>query len=201
MVHLVKIALSFLILRWLPLGWLFGGLARLAVWAGVIFFGVKLVKKLFGKEAEPTYTSPWTEPATSFDASAFARSGPADDEVAAKTVSDVEIAIAEALAAAEQPAVASSTVAASSATDEGAKAAAAVEEAIREALESAEQVFPDWEKPGRDNSCPDDHPVKAKTSSNIYHVPGHGNYDRTIPDVCFASAKDAELAGYRPSRR
>ena len=35
----------------------------------------------------------------------------------------------------------------------------------------------------------------------IYYVPESGHYDRTIPDVCFASEIDAEAAGYRAPRR
>src|SRR5262245_60445850 len=46
--------------------------------------------------------------------------------------------------------------------------------------------------PGADGECPLTHPVKAKLASGIYHVPGGGNYDRTKPDRCYATAEAAE---------
>ena len=48
-----------------------------------------------------------------------------------------------------------------------------------------------------DGACPDGYPIKAKKSSSIYHSPGGRNYERTIPDRCYASAEAAEAAGYR----
>ena len=55
--------------------------------------------------------------------------------------------------------------------------------------------------PGDDGACPLTHPVKAKLTSGIYHVPGGGNYDRTKPDRCYASAEAAEADGMRPAKR
>jgi len=55
--------------------------------------------------------------------------------------------------------------------------------------------------PGDDGACPLTHPVKAKLTSGIYHVPGGGNYDRTKPDRCYASAEAAEADGLRPAKR
>jgi hypothetical protein len=55
--------------------------------------------------------------------------------------------------------------------------------------------------PGADGACPISHPVKAKLASGIYHVPGGGNYERTKPDRCYASAEDAEADGLRPAKR
>ena len=49
--------------------------------------------------------------------------------------------------------------------------------------------------------CPPSHPIKAKDSSGLYHVPGGNAYERTIPDRCYASEKDAELDGYSPAQR
>ena len=51
-----------------------------------------------------------------------------------------------------------------------------------------------------DGRCPDSHPVRAKESSRIYHLPGMLNYDRMRPDVCFATTEAAEAAGYRRSK-
>jgi hypothetical protein len=52
-----------------------------------------------------------------------------------------------------------------------------------------------------DGTCPVSHPVKAKMSSGIYHLPGGGNYDRTHADRCYASADDAESDGLRAAKR
>jgi hypothetical protein len=51
------------------------------------------------------------------------------------------------------------------------------------------------------HDCPDGFPIKGNASSMIYHRPGQSSYERTIPEFCFASAADAEAAGYRPPRR
>jgi hypothetical protein len=52
-----------------------------------------------------------------------------------------------------------------------------------------------------DGACPASHPVKAKLSSGIYHLPGGANYDRTQADRCYASAAAAESDGLRPAKR
>ncbi len=49
-------------------------------------------------------------------------------------------------------------------------------------------------------ACPTSHPVKAKTSSGIFHVPGGANYDRTKADRCYVDADAAEADGLRPSK-
>jgi NAD(P) transhydrogenase subunit alpha len=48
--------------------------------------------------------------------------------------------------------------------------------------------------------CPPDYPIKGNASSQIYHEPGGGSYEQTIPEFCFATAADAEAAGYRAAR-
>jgi large subunit ribosomal protein L17 len=58
-----------------------------------------------------------------------------------------------------------------------------------------------WVEPNADGSCPDGHPVKAKASSKIFHVPGGAMYDRTAPDRCYVSAEAAEADGFRASQR
>jgi hypothetical protein len=55
--------------------------------------------------------------------------------------------------------------------------------------------------PGADGACPLTHPVKAKLASGIYHLPGGGNYERTKPDRCYATADAAEADGLRPAKR
>lgn len=57
-----------------------------------------------------------------------------------------------------------------------------------------------WMEP-IDGACPLSHPVKAKLSSGIYHVPGGLNYERTKPDRCYVDAAAAEADGLRPSQR
>ena len=56
-------------------------------------------------------------------------------------------------------------------------------------------------EPGPDGSCPATHPVKAKLTSGIYHVPGGGNYERTKPDRCYVDAAAAEADGLRAAKR
>lgn len=52
-----------------------------------------------------------------------------------------------------------------------------------------------------DGRCPSTHPVKAKESSRIYHVPGGSSYERTIPDRCYVDAAAAEADGFRAAKR
>jgi large subunit ribosomal protein L17 len=48
-----------------------------------------------------------------------------------------------------------------------------------------------------DGSQPDGFPVKGSEDSKLYHVPGSGSYDHTEAEVWFATAEDAEAAGFR----
>jgi len=57
-----------------------------------------------------------------------------------------------------------------------------------------------WVEPN-DDACPTSHPVKAKMSSKIFHVPGGVNYDRTKPDRCYRDEAAAEADGLRKSAR
>ncbi|MEX2293632.1 MAG: hypothetical protein WD691_07560, partial [Acidimicrobiales bacterium] len=57
-----------------------------------------------------------------------------------------------------------------------------------------------WVEPGGD-VCPTSHPVKAKLSSKIFHLPGMLNYDRTNPDRCYVDGPAAEGDGLRPAKR
>lgn len=52
-----------------------------------------------------------------------------------------------------------------------------------------------------DGACPEGFPVKAKTGSGIYHLPGMQAYERTRPDRCYADAEGAEADGFRPAKR
>ena len=57
-----------------------------------------------------------------------------------------------------------------------------------------------WVEPEADGSCPETHPIKAKLSSGIYHVPGGANYSRTKPDRCYVDEAAASADGLRPSK-
>ena len=59
---------------------------------------------------------------------------------------------------------------------------------------------PDWIAPV-DGACPLTHPVKGKTSSKIYHVPGGRFYDSTVPERCYRDEAAAEGDGMRASKR
>jgi hypothetical protein len=48
---------------------------------------------------------------------------------------------------------------------------------------------------------PPTHPVKAKLSSGIFHVPGGAMYARTKPDRCYRDAAAAQADGLRPAKR
>ena len=47
------------------------------------------------------------------------------------------------------------------------------------------------------NNVPDGYPVKGNADSMIYHTPESGSYERTIAEWYFATAEDAEAAGFR----
>ena len=57
-----------------------------------------------------------------------------------------------------------------------------------------------WVEPV-EGGCPDSHPVKAKLSSGIFHLPGGFAYPRTRPDRCYIDAAAAESDGLRPAKR
>ena len=57
-----------------------------------------------------------------------------------------------------------------------------------------------WVEPTGD-VCPTTHPVKAKLTSKIFHLPGMLNYDRTKPDRCYSDGDAAEADGLRPAKR
>jgi hypothetical protein len=59
---------------------------------------------------------------------------------------------------------------------------------------------PAWTEPNDDGSCPSTHPVKAKLSSGIFHVPGGLNYERTHADRCYVDEAAAVADGLRPSK-
>ncbi|HEY7105474.1 MAG TPA: hypothetical protein VH986_03650 [Acidimicrobiia bacterium] len=50
-------------------------------------------------------------------------------------------------------------------------------------------------------ACPASHPVKAKLTSGIFHVPGGSIYERTQADRCYVNAEAATQDGLRVSKR
>lgn len=49
--------------------------------------------------------------------------------------------------------------------------------------------------------CPQSHPVKAKLSSKLFHLPGMLAYERTKPDRCYADEAAAEADGLTRAKR
>lgn len=49
--------------------------------------------------------------------------------------------------------------------------------------------------------CPPSHPVKAKLSSRIFHLPGMAAYNRTTPDRCYVDELAAVEDGFTKSKR
>jgi hypothetical protein len=52
-----------------------------------------------------------------------------------------------------------------------------------------------------DGAAPPTHPVKAKVSSGLYHLPGMVAYARTRPDRCYVDASAAEGDGFTRAKR
>jgi large subunit ribosomal protein L17 len=50
-----------------------------------------------------------------------------------------------------------------------------------------------------DGAAPEGHEVKGNADSGLYHVPGSQWYDATVAEFWFASAEDAEKAGFKPA--
>jgi hypothetical protein len=67
------------------------------------------------------------------------------------------------------------------------------------AAQSVAPAVAGWVEPS-DGACPVSHPVKAKLSSGIFHVPGGMNYERTRPDRCYVDSAAAERDGLRQSK-
>jgi hypothetical protein len=81
-----------------------------------------------------------------------------------------------------------------------------------EKVEHAEQATPPpkpaapkggqtWVAPSSDGICPSSHPIRAKLTSKLFHLPGMFAYDRTKPDRCYANESDAEADGLRKAKR
>ena len=58
-----------------------------------------------------------------------------------------------------------------------------------------------WVAPDPGGICPTTHPVKAKLSSKLFHLPGMFAYARTNPDRCYRDEGTAEADGLRKAKR
>jgi hypothetical protein len=58
-----------------------------------------------------------------------------------------------------------------------------------------------WVEPASDGFCPQSHPIRAKLSSKIFHLPGMFAYERTKPDRCYAAEDAAVTDGFRKAKR
>ena len=61
--------------------------------------------------------------------------------------------------------------------------------------------LPGWIEPDADGGCPGSHPIKGKTQSKIFHVPGGMSYERTNAERCYCDEASAEADGYRKAKR
>lgn len=88
-------------------------------------------------------------------------------------------------------------------TDESTVDEAIVEEATTgEATEAAE--LPTGAHAALDdNAQPEGYPIKGNANSMLYHLPGTPFYERTVAEIWFDTAENAEAAGYQlpPSQR
>jgi hypothetical protein len=67
-------------------------------------------------------------------------------------------------------------------------------------IESGEWIPVDAVRATGGRDCPPGFPVKGNLPSRVFHSPGQQDYDRTSPEVCFASDAAAIDAGFRHSR-
>ena len=58
-----------------------------------------------------------------------------------------------------------------------------------------------WVAPDDEGTCPASHPVKAKLSSQLFHLPGMFAYERTNADRCYPDEASAEADGLRKAKR
>jgi large subunit ribosomal protein L4 len=72
-----------------------------------------------------------------------------------------------------------------------------------EAAEAAPALPAGAKAPKADGGAPKGYEIKGNADSGLYHVPGSAFYDRTVAELYFATAEDAEAAGFElpPSQR
>src|SRR5215212_8364840 len=67
-------------------------------------------------------------------------------------------------------------------------------------IESGEWIPVDAVRATGGRDCPPGFPIKGNLPSRVFHSPGQQDYDRTTPEVCFASEEAAAAAGFRHAR-
>ncbi len=85
--------------------------------------------------------------------------------------------------------------AATTTEDDTAAEEAAVETEVAQEESSADATTGSHE-PLEDGTQPEGFPVKGNADSKLYHLPGTRFYDATVAEIWFATAQDAEAAGY-----
>lgn len=114
------------------------------------------------------------------------------------------VSASQAAPSADETATEETTTAATTTEDTAAEDSladeAAAEETVSEESESgdagAEEVAAGSHPALEDGSEPEGFPVKGNASSRLYHLPGTPFYDATDAEIWFASADDAEAAGF-----
>ncbi len=84
-----------------------------------------------------------------------------------------------------------------------AKVAALVAEDVAEIAPASAELPKGAIAATEDGSAPEGYDVKGNADSGLYHVPGSSFYNRTVAEFWFATAEDAEAAGFQlpPSQR
>lgn len=141
-----------------------------------------------------------TEETVSSAASRVARASASKKKAAEKAAPQPAEVVAEAIEAIE--AEDSAPEDAADATD-AADTADAAEDAADAAVEVEESASTDdapygagSHAPLEDGSQPEGFPIKGNADSMLYHVPDSSHYERTVAEVWFATAEDAEAAGF-----
>jgi hypothetical protein len=73
-------------------------------------------------------------------------------------------------------------------------------QAAKKAAPAADAPARIWVEPSG-AVCPPSHPIKAKLSSKLFHLPGMLAYDRCKPDRCYATEPAAVADGLQKAKR
>lgn len=129
-----------------------------------------------------------------------AGSPPADDPLAGPIAAVKQGAAQVVTAAAELVRPAAETLA-GVVSDRETAGSEGADSAAPSAAETNEASVPEGAVRGDGSTvCPEAFPIKGNATSRIYHQPGTASYERTVPELCFASEAAAETAGYRAPR-
>lgn len=164
----------------------------LGLLAGLAFAVFKMLSGRNGVAVEPTPVpgEPWPplRPDVEPPAAPVSTTAPVASTPAVEPSTAAETPTAETPTADEPTATPAAPVAA-------AETPAAPKKAAKKAAPARAWVEP------KGGVCPTSHPVKAKLTSKIFHLPGMLNYERTNPDRCYRDADAAEADGLRAAKR